>query len=46
MEFLGLCKWCGCPLFRDGPIEFDGVFCNHEVQTELMEVQNENPDKW
>lgn len=35
MEFLGLCKFCGCPLYRDGPVEFEGVWCNHEVQTEL-----------
>jgi hypothetical protein len=35
MGFLGLCKFCGCPLYRDGPIEFEGVWCNHEVQTEL-----------
>jgi hypothetical protein len=32
MEFLGLCKWCGCPICRDGPAaEWDGVWCNHEV---------------
>ena len=36
MEFLGLCKWCGCPLYRDGPVEWEGVWCNHDVQTELL----------
>jgi hypothetical protein len=34
-EFIGFCMYCGCPVCRDGPIEFEGVFCNHEVQTEL-----------
>ena len=38
MEFLGLCRWCGCALYRDGPVEWDDVYCNHEVQTELEEV--------
>ena len=35
MEFMGLCKWCGCALYRDGPVESDGVWCIHEAQTEL-----------
>lgn len=38
MELLGLCKWCGCPISRDGPlVEFEGVWCAHDVQTELDE---------
>ena len=37
MEFLGLCKWCGCPLYRDGPVEWHDVWCSHEIQTEMDE---------
>jgi len=38
MEQLGLCKWCGCPMCRDVPlVEFEGVWCNHEMQTEMDE---------
>jgi hypothetical protein len=34
-ELIGLCMWCGCPVYSDGPVDFEGVWCNHEVQTEL-----------
>lgn len=46
MEFLGLCRFCACPLYRDGPIEFEGVWCNHKVQTELdtEEITIENSE--
>ncbi len=36
---LGLCVHCGCEIYSDGPQEFEGVFCRHEVQTELEEVK-------
>jgi len=39
MELLGLCEWCGCPVYRDGPVEWEGVWCNHEVQTQLDEKE-------
>jgi hypothetical protein len=37
MEFMGLFKWCGCALYRDGRVEWDGLWCIHEAQTELDE---------
>ena len=33
-DFLGLCTHCGCALYRDGPSEFKGVYCNHELPRE------------
>ena len=36
-KFIGFCEWCGCPYYRDGPVEWDGVWCNHSVQTEVDE---------
>jgi len=41
-ELLGMCRWCGCPVYRDGPVEFEGVWCNHEIQTGVdEEVKND-----
>ena len=36
---LGLCVYCGYEIYPDEPQEFEGVFCNHGVQTELSEVK-------
>ena len=30
-ELIGLCMWCGCPVYSDGPVDFDNVWCNHEI---------------
>ena len=38
-ELLGMCKWCGCPLYRDGPVEWEGVWCNHDAQTEFLDEE-------
>ena len=40
-EFLALCIHCGCPVSRDGPYEFSGVFCNHEIPDGKEEVLSE-----
>ena len=42
MELLGMCRWCGCPVYRDGPVEFEGVWCDHEVQTGVDEEVKRN----
>jgi len=45
MEFLGLCKWCGCPLYRDGPVELDGVWCNHQDSEGREVTRSESVDE-
>ena len=37
--FLGLCAVCGCKIFSDWIEQFDGNYCNHEIQTNLDERQ-------
>ena len=41
-EFIGLCMWCGCPVYSDRPVNYEGVGCNHEVQIGLEEKQHED----
>ena len=44
-EFIGFCKWCGCSLYWNGPVEWEEVWCRrHEAQTELEEAVYENCD--
>jgi hypothetical protein len=47
--FLGLCVVCGCKIYSDWIEQFDGHYCNHELQTNLDERQvidcNEDPNQ-
>lgn len=37
MELLGLCKWCGCPMGRDGPlVEFEGFGAHMKYRRKWM----------
>jgi len=37
--FLGLCAVCGCKIFSDWIEQFDGHYCNHELQITSDERQ-------
>lgn len=45
-DFLGLCAHCGCAVYRDGPIEFEGVYCNHKLPTreEVITIGSEEEE--
>ena len=46
-QFLGLCVSCGCKIYSDGPLEFDGVFCEHRLPNEPTgeEIRHEGLDQ-
>jgi hypothetical protein len=37
--FLGTCSGCGCKIYSDWIEEFEGHYCNHEIQTTLDEKE-------
>jgi hypothetical protein len=41
-ELIGLCMWCGCAVYSDGPVEFENHWCDHAVQIGLEEKQHED----
>jgi hypothetical protein len=41
-ELIGLCIWCGCSIYSDGPVDFENVWCSHEIQIGLEEMEHED----